>query len=51
LSDSKQDNITLDDTPQAKSKNPVTSEGIKAYIDSSLGEVNQILEQLIGENV
>lgn len=50
LSDSKQDNITLDDTPQAKSKNPVTSEGIKAYIDSSLGEVNQILEQLIGDN-
>lgn len=51
LSDSKQDNITLDDTPQYGSKNPVTSEGIKAYVDSSLGEVNQILEQLIGENV
>lgn len=51
LSNSKQDNITLDDTPQAESKNPVTSEGIKAYVDSSLGEVNQILEQLIGENV
>lgn len=51
LSNGKQDNITLDDTPQYESKNPVTSEGIKAYIDSSLGEVNQILEQLIGENV
>lgn len=51
LSNSKQDNITLDDTPQYGSKNPVTSEGIKAYVDSSLGEVNQILEQLIGENV
>lgn len=51
LSNSKQDNITLDDTPQAESKNPVTSEGIKAYVDSSLGDVNQILEQLIGENV
>ena len=51
LSDGKQDNITLDDTPQYGSKKPVTSEGIKAYIDSSLGEVNQILEQLIGENV
>lgn len=50
LSQEKQDNLTLDDTPQAKSKNPVTSEGIKAYVDSSLGEVNQILEQLIGEN-
>lgn len=51
LSNGKQDNITLDDTPQYRSKNPVTSEGIKAYVDSSLGEVNQILEQLIGENV
>lgn len=51
LSNGKQDNITLDDTPQYGSKNPVTSEGIKAYVDSSLGEVNQILEQLIGENV
>lgn len=51
LSDGKQDNITLDDTPQYGSKKPVTSEGIKAYVDSSLGEVNQILEQLIGENV
>ena len=51
LSNGKQDNITLDDTPQYESKNPVTSEGIKAYVDSSLGEVNQILEQLIGENV
>lgn len=51
LSNDKQDNITLDDTPQYGSKNPVTSEGIKAYVDSSLGEVNQILEQLIGENV
>lgn len=51
LSNSKQDNITLDDTPQYGSKNPVTSEGIKVYVDSSLGEVNQILEQLIGENV
>lgn len=48
LSNSKQDNIKLDDTPQAESKNPVTSEGIKAYVDSSLGEVNQILEQLVG---
>lgn len=51
LSNGKQDNITLDGTPQYGSKNPVTSEGIKAYVDSSLGEVNQILEQLIGENV
>ncbi len=51
LSNGKQDNITLDDTPQYGSKNPVTSEGLKAYVDSSLGEVNQILEQLIGENV
>lgn len=50
LSQEKQDNLTLDDTPQAESKNPVTSEGIKDYVDSSLGEVNQILEQLIGEN-
>lgn len=51
LSNGKQDNITLDVTPQYGSKNPVTSEGIKAYVDSSLGEVNQILEQLIGEDV
>ena len=51
LSNGKQDTITLDDTPQYGSKNPVTSKGTKVYVDSSLGEVNQILEQLIGENV
>ena len=51
LSNDKQDNITFDESPQVGSKNPVTSEGIKTYVDENLGEVNQILEQLIGENV
>lgn len=32
----KQDKLTFDDTPTESSKNPVTSEGIKSYVDSTI---------------
>ena len=33
----KQDTLTFDDTPTADSSNPVTSGGVKAYVDSKAG--------------
>lgn len=35
----KQDTLTFDNTPTANSTNPVTSGGVKAYVDSSQGSL------------
>ena len=35
----KQDKLTLDATPTANSSNPVTSDGIKKYVDSALASL------------
>lgn len=42
LLDDKQDTLTFDTTPTANSTNPVTSEGIKTYVDTNGGKINTI---------
>lgn len=41
----KQDTLTFDDAPQSGSNRPVTSQGIKAAIDSAIGGVPNALKQ------
>lgn len=41
----KQDILTFDDAPQSGSNRPVTSQGIKAAIDSAIGNVPNALKQ------
>lgn len=48
----KQDALTFDNTPTANSTNPVTSGGIKTYVDNIVGNIETILETLdIGSGV
>ena len=42
----KQNTLTFDNTPTANSDNPVTSKGIKTYIDGIVGDIETILETL-----
>ena len=42
----KQDTLTFDDAPQSGSNRPVTSQGIKAAIDSAIGGVPNALKQV-----
>lgn len=35
----KQDKLTFDDTPTAESSNPVTSAGVKAYVDTAISAI------------
>ena len=42
----KQNTLTFDSTPTANSDNPVTSKGIKTYIDGIVGDIETILETL-----
>lgn len=37
--DAKQDKLTFDTTPTENSQNPVTSEGIKSYVDSKVSTI------------
>jgi len=39
LTASKQDKLTFDTTPTASSTNPVTSEGIKSYVDTEISSI------------
>ena len=39
LTSSKQDKLTFDTTPTASSTNPVTSEGIKSYVDTEISSL------------
>ncbi len=38
--------LTLDDTPTANSNNPVTSQGIKTYVDNLVGNIETTLESI-----
>ena len=42
--------ITTDPTPTANSTNPVQSGGVKTYVDSKIGDINTILESVVGGN-
>ena len=42
----KQNALTFDTTPTANSTNPVTSTGIKTYVDTIVGDIESILEEL-----
>lgn len=44
LHDTKQDKLDFDDTPTADSTNPVTSGGIKSYVDTTIGSLGNIVE-------
>lgn len=41
---SKQDKLTFDNEPTANSANPVTSKGIKAYVDSNIGTAIEVAQ-------
>lgn len=47
----KQTTLTFDTTPTEDSTNPVTSGGIKTYVDTIVGDINTALDQLNGEVV
>lgn len=42
----KQNTLTFDATPTESSTNPVTSGGIKTYVDTIVGDIESILEEL-----
>lgn len=42
----KQNALTFDTTPTENSTNPVTSGGIKTYVDTIVGDIESILEEL-----
>ena len=42
----KQATLVFDDSPTAESTNPVTSAGIKAYVDTVLGDIDTVLESI-----
>ena len=41
--------ITVDQSVQAESQNPVSSAGVKAYVDGVVGDINTILDEINGE--
>ena len=41
-----QSKLTFDSTPTENSSNPVTSDGIKNYIDTTLGNINTVLSTI-----
>lgn len=41
--------ITVDQTVQAGSTNPVSSAGVKTYVDGVVGDINEVLDQINGE--
>ena len=45
----KQDTLTFDNTPTANSINPVTSGGIKTYVDTIVGDIASALDAINGE--
>lgn len=47
----KQARLTFDAAPTAGSSNPVTSGGVKEYVDAALGDINTILDSINGEVV
>lgn len=44
---SKQDTLTFDSTPTANSSNPVTSAGVKTYVDEAIGSITGIDFQIV----
>lgn len=44
--DAKQNNLVFDNNPEAGSDNPVTSEGIKNYVDSTVEAHNPVGNKL-----
>lgn len=42
--ESKQDKLTFDNEPTANSANPVTSKGIKTYVDEHIGELVEVAQ-------
>lgn len=44
--DGKQDALTFDNTPTQSSNNPVTSDGIYSYINSTVGDIDTLLTNL-----
>lgn len=44
---SKQDTLTFDSTPTANSSNPVTSAGVKTYVDDAIGGITGIDFQIV----
>lgn len=53
--DAKQDKLTFDAVPTESSKNPVTSEGIKSYVDSKVSTIPklsfEVVDMLPTENI
>lgn len=46
LYSTKQNKLTFDTTPTTNSTNPVTSNGIKTYIDNILGDIEMLLSEV-----
>lgn len=44
--DGKQDKLTFDTAPTADSTNPVTSGGVKEYIDTTVGDIAALLDTI-----
>ena len=43
----KQNTLSFDSTPTAGSSNPVTSDGVKAYVDAAFGDLDAFLEDIL----
>ena len=41
--------VPIDNTPTANSINLINSGGVKAYVDSQIGSINTILDEILGE--
>ena len=51
LVNNKQDKLTIDVLPVAGSPNPVTSDGIKTYVDDGLSELSSDLEDAVADTL
>jgi len=45
----KQNTLTFDTTPTSGSSNPVTSGGVKVYVDTIIGDIDTVLDAINGE--